>query len=57
VVAEGVETRAQADVLCGLHASLAQGWLFGRPVDAQAFAQRLRDQDAAQSPLSICTAA
>jgi diguanylate cyclase (GGDEF)-like protein len=58
VVAEGVETREQADVLCGLHARLAQGWLFGRPVEAQAFAQRLRDQEAGAMPLvPVCAAA
>ncbi len=32
VVAEGVETREQADLVVGMGGTLAQGWLFGRPV-------------------------
>ncbi|WP_432541788.1 putative bifunctional diguanylate cyclase/phosphodiesterase [Kineococcus sp. SYSU DK002] len=32
VVAEGVETREQADLLTAMGCTLAQGWLFGRPV-------------------------
>jgi len=38
VVAEGVETRAQADRLRLLHCDGAQGWLFGKPVPADAAA-------------------
>jgi diguanylate cyclase (GGDEF)-like protein len=34
VVAEGVETAEQRDVLAALGCQNAQGWLFGRPVDA-----------------------
>jgi PAS domain S-box-containing protein len=34
VVAEGVETRAQADMLVSLECDTGQGWLFGRPVPA-----------------------
>jgi len=34
VVAEGVETEEQRDVLVALGCQNAQGWLFGRPVDA-----------------------
>ncbi|MHB1834605.1 MAG: putative bifunctional diguanylate cyclase/phosphodiesterase [Solirubrobacteraceae bacterium] len=33
-VAEGVETRAQRDLLHGLGCDAAQGWLLGRPTDA-----------------------
>jgi len=32
VIAEGVETQEQADLLSGMGCTLAQGWLFGRPV-------------------------
>ncbi|MFC5002853.1 putative bifunctional diguanylate cyclase/phosphodiesterase [Dactylosporangium cerinum] len=38
VVAEGVETEAQRDVLLALGVPLAQGWLWGRAVDPAAFA-------------------
>jgi EAL domain-containing protein (putative c-di-GMP-specific phosphodiesterase class I) len=31
LLAEGVETRAEADALLGLGAELGQGFLFGRP--------------------------
>jgi predicted signal transduction protein with EAL and GGDEF domain len=41
-VAEGVETTGQADELAQLGYPLAQGFLFGRPVDCEAMAQRLR---------------
>jgi len=37
VVAEGVETQAQADVLISLECACAQGYLFGRPTDRSAF--------------------
>jgi EAL domain-containing protein (putative c-di-GMP-specific phosphodiesterase class I) len=39
VVAEGVETPAQAGVLRRLGCDLIQGYLFGRPMEAQAFEQ------------------
>jgi diguanylate cyclase (GGDEF)-like protein len=38
VVAEGVETPAQRDVLAGLGVPLGQGWLWGRAVEPTAFA-------------------
>jgi len=41
VTAEGVETAEQRDLLVGLGCDYAQGWLFGRPVDAAAFEARL----------------
>ncbi|CAH0446864.1 hypothetical protein LMG10661_02927 [Ralstonia syzygii subsp. syzygii] len=55
VVAEGVETRAQADILRGLGCGLGQGWLFGHPVpalDAAATLQRRFGESAAEDTLS-----
>ena len=43
VVAEGVETAAQADYLRTRHCALLQGYHFGRPVDAAGFASRHLD--------------
>lgn len=45
VVAEGVETREQADTLYAMGCRLAQGYLFGRPTP------RLEDVDGAVNPL------
>jgi diguanylate cyclase (GGDEF)-like protein/PAS domain S-box-containing protein len=42
VVAEGVETRAQADELESLGCNLAQGYLFARPLTPQAAAELLK---------------
>lgn len=39
VVAEGVETEAQAEYLRTRHCALLQGYHFGRPVDAATFAE------------------
>ena len=39
-VAEGVETRAQADALTRLGCDRAQGFLYDRPLDSQRFAAR-----------------
>jgi len=39
VVAEGVETREQAEILRNSHCELLQGYLFSKPVDAAAFGQ------------------
>ena len=44
VVAEGVETAAQADRLQTLGCELAQGFLFGRPVTAEELAERLASE-------------
>jgi len=41
VVAEGVETAAQRELLLRLGCDYAQGFLFGRPMPAQEFARRL----------------
>ena len=40
VVAEGVETKAQADTLCQLHCDELQGHLLGEPVSSGQFATR-----------------
>lgn len=40
VVAEGVETAAQAEVLTALGVRWAQGWLYGRPAPAEQWGQR-----------------
>ncbi len=42
IVAEGVETQAQADFLKDKGVRLAQGWLFARPAEFQAFIAGLR---------------
>ncbi len=47
VVAEGVETQAQADMLKDIGCELAQGYLYSRPVAAEAIEQLLRDNRAA----------
>lgn len=58
VVAEGVETEAQADMLTRLGCDLGQGWLFGRPVQAEAIPALLlvrgqKPQDTLPEDLSI----
>lgn len=41
VVAEGIETQAQADILQGAGCESMQGWLFGRPIAPAALLERL----------------
>jgi len=62
VVAEGVETQAQADMLKDIGCELAQGYLYSRPVAAEAIEQLLRDNRAAsisstQAKAATCTSA
>ncbi|MCZ2497939.1 EAL domain-containing protein [Xylophilus sp. Kf1] len=47
VVAEGVETGAQAAILRAMGCELAQGYLFGKPMDRHAFEDYWRAQQAA----------
>lgn len=44
VVAEGVETTAQRDVLADIGCDIVQGFLFGRPAPAAEFAHRLANR-------------
>jgi diguanylate cyclase (GGDEF)-like protein/PAS domain S-box-containing protein len=44
VVAEGVETEEQADLLRRAGCCHAQGWLYGKPMSAQAFEARLGER-------------
>ena len=50
VVAEGVESEAQQEVLRQLHCGMAQGYLFGRPVDADDIRELLMTQLASRCP-------
>lgn len=50
IVAEGVETEAQASLLRLLGFDYLQGWNFGRPISAAARAQLRLDQEAAATP-------
>jgi len=50
VVAEGVQTQAQRDVLAALGVVYGQGWLWGRPQDPETFA-RLRRPAAYGEPV------
>jgi diguanylate cyclase (GGDEF)-like protein len=47
-VAEGVETEAQRDLLCGLGCSAMQGYLFGRPVPEAQMSSLLQTAASAQ---------
>lgn len=47
VVAEGIETTAQRDIVRSLGCRFGQGYLFGRPVDAAAMEEQLAARQAA----------
>ena len=51
VVAEGVETEEQANLLRLLHCDEAQGYLFGRPVPSGKFVELLRQDGTAAKPV------
>jgi diguanylate cyclase (GGDEF)-like protein len=44
VVAEGVETEGQREILLGMGCEAAQGWLFGRPMAAEFLAEWIRSR-------------
>jgi EAL domain-containing protein (putative c-di-GMP-specific phosphodiesterase class I) len=50
-IAEGVERKKQVDQLRALGCRLAQGYLFGRPQPADAFAMRLSNEHVSGGPL------
>lgn len=49
IVAEGVETRAQADYLAARGVAFAQGWLYSKPLPADAFLRFLENDRKARS--------
>jgi diguanylate cyclase (GGDEF)-like protein len=51
VVAEGVETEAQRDLLLRMGCDCAQGWWFGRPVAPELFAAALRARKPLTAPV------
>jgi EAL domain-containing protein (putative c-di-GMP-specific phosphodiesterase class I) len=53
VVAEGVETTAQRDVLAALGVPLAQGWLWGKAVPAGDFAAAHRGRGRVAEPAAV----
>jgi EAL domain-containing protein (putative c-di-GMP-specific phosphodiesterase class I) len=54
VLAEGIETEAQAQFLRGLGCQMGQGWLFAKPMPLQALEQRLGEEDeAAAAPVRV----
>ena len=57
VVAEGVETQVQADMLKHLGCELAQGYLYSRPVPSETIDQLLRNNRGADRPGKLGKAA
>ncbi len=53
VVAEGVETQAQADLLKDIGCELAQGYLYSRPAPAETIEQLLRKGHSAIVPATL----
>jgi EAL domain-containing protein (putative c-di-GMP-specific phosphodiesterase class I) len=57
VVAEGVETQVQADMLKEIGCELAQGYLYSRPVPGEAIGQLLTNNRAASGSIPRARAA
>ena len=57
VVAEGVETQAQVDLLKDIGCELAQGYLYSKPVSAEAIEQLLTNNSFAKVPAARAKAA
>ena len=53
VVAEGVETQAEADTLKSMGCRYAQGYLFGRPADLEATLRLIQDWVPGESPADV----
>ena len=51
-VAEGIETEQQRDTLIALGCEFGQGYLFGRPMEPEQLAERLREGMSTESPVS-----
>jgi EAL domain-containing protein (putative c-di-GMP-specific phosphodiesterase class I) len=51
VIAEGIETREQWERLAATHCLYGQGYLFGRPMPAEAVRALLRDDPAPHLPI------
>ena len=52
VVAEGVETEGQAELLRAIGCDVLQGYLFARPMDEAAFVARYLGESAAEITLA-----
>jgi diguanylate cyclase (GGDEF)-like protein/PAS domain S-box-containing protein len=51
VIAEGVETQAQCDLLTSIACDYGQGYLFSKPLVAEDFEARFKDSAARQAPV------
>jgi EAL domain-containing protein (putative c-di-GMP-specific phosphodiesterase class I) len=56
-VAEGVETEAQAAFFSGIHCGELQGFLFSRPLPADALAQFVREHAGVSPPAAAAVPA
>lgn len=44
IIAEGVETEEQAKLLLGINITMAQGYLYDKPLRLEEFSQRLKNK-------------